>query len=265
MTAAAIDALRAERANVLELIGSLDDHEWQLPSDCAGWRVHDVIAHMSAVFLAVSGGTTARAHPPTDDAERNADAAVDERRDWSSSRVAAEYEETSSAGIEALAGLQEPPMADTVIPLGNLGHHPMHLLADALVFDHYCHLRHDLLASGGPLQRPPLPSDDLRLRPTMTWMLAGLPQMCSDELTVVERPVELVFEGPGGGTWHLRPGSPLVEVVDGPAPDAVATVHSNAHDFVSWGTVRRPWRELGVQVSGDEVYAARVLDAINVI
>lgn len=265
MTSAAIDALRAERSHVLDLIESLTDDEWQAPSACDGWRVQDVIAHMAAVFVTVSGGRTARADPPTDDAERNADAAVDERRDRSSAEVAAEYEQVSATAIDGLAALQGTPAGDAVVPLGNLGHHPLHLLADALVFDHYCHLRHDLLAPGGPLQRNELPSDDLRLRPTMTWMLAGLPQMCADALAVVERPVQLVFEGPGGGTWHLRPGSPFVEVVDGPAPDAVATVHSNAHDFVSWGTTRRPWRELGVQVSGDEVYAARVLDAIDVI
>ena len=31
--------------------------------------------------------------------------------------------------------------ATTVVPLANLGSHPLHLLANALVFDHYCHLR----------------------------------------------------------------------------------------------------------------------------
>ncbi|CAN5488900.1 hypothetical protein BH23ACT3_BH23ACT3_13110 [soil metagenome] len=265
MTAGAIDALRAERVHVLELIDSLADDEWQLPSDCEGWRVQDVIAHMSAVFVTVCGGETARADPPSDDAERNADAAVEERRYWSTFDVAAEYERSSEAAIAALAALQEPPMADTVIPLGNLGHHPMHVLADALVFDHYCHLRHDLLAPGGPLARPDLPSDDLRLDPAVTWMLAGLPQMCADGLAPLDRPIDLVFEGPGGGTWHLRPGSPLVEVVPGSAADAAATVTSNAHDFVSWGTARRPWRELGVQISGDEVYAAKILDGVNII
>jgi hypothetical protein len=45
----------------------------------------------------------------------------------------------------------------------------------------------------------------------------------------------------------------------------VATVVSTAHDFVSWGTKRRDWRDSGVRVDGDEAYAAQVLDAINVI
>jgi len=265
MTTAAIEALRAERDHVIELIGSITDEEWELPSDCEGWRVQDVIAHMSAVFVAVSGGTTARAEPPSDDAERNADAAVDERRAWSPAQVIDEYTSTSEAAITGLEMMQGNAMGDTVIPLGNLGSHPMHLLADALAFDHYCHLRHDLIAPGGPLQRPALPSDELRLRPTMTWMLAGLPQMCAEALTVVDRPITMVFEGPGGGVWSLRPGSPFVEVADGAADDAAATVTSSAHDFVSWGTKRRDWRQCGVTVSGDDVYAATVLDAINVI
>jgi uncharacterized protein (TIGR03083 family) len=265
MSAEAIDALHAERALVLDLIGSLTDDEWQLPSDCAGWRVQDVIAHMSAVFVTVSGGTTARAEPPSDDAERNADAAVDERRAWSASDVAAEYERSSEAAIAGLAAMQGTPMGDTVIPLGNLGSHPMHLLADALAFDHYCHLRHDLVQPGGPLERSPLPADDLRLRPTMLWMLAGLPQMCADALTVLDRPIDLVFEGPGGGTWSIVPGTPFVSVEPRGADGAVATITSSAHDFVSWGTKRRDWREMGVGIEGDADYAAAVLDAINII
>jgi uncharacterized protein (TIGR03083 family) len=265
MSAEAIDALSAERALVLDLIGSLTDDEWQLPSDCDGWRVQDVIAHMSAVFVTVSGGTTARAEPASDDAERNADAAVDERRAWSSNDVAAEYERSSEAAIAGLAAMQGTPMGDTVIPLGNLGSHPMHLLADALAFDHYCHLRHDLIQPGGPLDRPPLPVDDLRLRPTMLWMLAGLPQMCADALALLERPVDLVFEGAGGGTWSLKPGAPFVSVDPGHAGDAAATITSAAHDFVSWGTKRRNWRDMGVRLEGDTDYAATVLDAINII
>ena len=161
--------------------------------------------------------------------------------------------------------MNDEPMASTVIPLGNLGQHPMHILANALVFDHYCHLRWDLLRPHGPLERPALPSDDHRMAPIMEWMLGGLPQMCAAGLAVVDRPVNLVFEGPGRGTWALRPGDPFVTITPGAAADAAATVTSTGHDFVCWGTARRPWRDMGVRVSGDEAYAARVLDAVNVI
>jgi len=36
----------AERADLRALLGDLDDHEWAVPSLCAGWTVRDVVAHL---------------------------------------------------------------------------------------------------------------------------------------------------------------------------------------------------------------------------
>ena len=265
MSKDALAALTKERATVLALAESLTPQEWAMPSDCAGWRVQDVIAHMSAVYKSVGGGTVASAPDAPGDAERNADAGVDERRSWSPADVLAEYAEWSEKGLAAFAGMNEEPMASMVIPLGNLGSHPMHILTNAIVFDHYCHLRWDLLAPHGPLQRPALEVDDERLVPTMEWMLGGLPQMCERELAFVDRSVNLVFEGPGGGSYVLRPGAERTSIEAGHDADAAATVTSNAHEFVCWGTKRRDWRTMAVTVDGDEAYGAAVLDAINVI
>jgi hypothetical protein len=128
-------------------------------------------------------------------------------------------------------------------------------------------LRHDVVEPGGPVRREPLPSDDLRLRPTMTWMLAGLPQMCAERLSIVDRPLVLTLDGPGGGAWVVRPGGDdgLVVIEQGIDEAAAAAVTSTTHDFVQWGTKRRDWRACNVTVEGDEDYASRVLDAVNVI
>ena len=265
MSKQAMAALGDERRLVLDLIDGLTPAEWGAASDCAGWRVQDVVAHMSAVYKSIAGGPVAGDPDHPGDAERGADAGVDERRGWSAAQVAAEYREWSEKGVAALGAMNDEPMASTVIPLGNLGEHAMHILANAIVFDHYCHLRWDLLRPNGPLARAALPSDDARLGPIMEWMLGGLPQMCAAGLSVVDRPVNMIFEGPGGGTWVLRPGEPFTTVAPGADPDAAATVTSTAHDFVCWGTARRPWRDMGVGVSGDGTYASRVLDAVNVI
>ena len=48
MTRAAIDALRTERALLLDVLHSLTDAEWEAPSACAGWRVQDVVAHQAS-------------------------------------------------------------------------------------------------------------------------------------------------------------------------------------------------------------------------
>ena len=53
-------------------------------------------------------------------------------------------------------------------------------------------------------------------------------------------------------------------VTEGAAKDAAATVTSNTHDFVIWGTQRRPWSTL-TTITGDADYAGRVLDGIKII
>jgi hypothetical protein len=83
-----------------------------------------------------------------------------------------------------------------------------------------------------------LPRDEAALAATLEWMLAGIPQMCEPQLrTAPRQSVNLVFEGPAGGSWILAPGADLWTVTagrDSSAPSAI----SNVHDFISWGTKR---------------------------
>ncbi len=39
-------AIDAERASLADLLDSLGEQEWEVPSLCAGWRVRDVAAHL---------------------------------------------------------------------------------------------------------------------------------------------------------------------------------------------------------------------------
>ena len=160
---------------------------------------------------------------------------------------------------------QDPPLAETMLPMGDLGTHPMSMLASTFCFDAYCHLRNDIL---GPRARSTGPSRRATPRgsgATLEWMLAGLPWMSQEALTFVDRPVVLRLTGPGGGTWTIAPGGEdgRVHVTEGAAPDAAATITSDAHDFVAWATHRRQWSEC-VEIEGDEPYASTVLDAIHI-
>ncbi|MGW0775828.1 maleylpyruvate isomerase family mycothiol-dependent enzyme, partial [Streptomyces sp. NPDC002835] len=38
--------VHAERAALIEDLARLDDGQWEQPSLCAGWTVHDVVAHL---------------------------------------------------------------------------------------------------------------------------------------------------------------------------------------------------------------------------
>ena len=257
MTKAAIDALRAEQGRALELIDSLTADEWQAASGCTGWRVQDVVQHMASVFHTIADPTTIEPGG-SGKAEQDAEVPVQARKDWTTDEVRAEYATWSEQGIAALAGLQEPPMADMVVPLADLGSHPMHILGNAIVFDHYCHLRHDI---GAAIERAAaLPRDPAALTATAEWMLAGLPQMCAEALAGCTQGVNLEFTDLGT-TSALRPGDPHWTVTDG-ADASLPTAVTTAHDFISWGTKRADWRAMGVSADGA---AATTLDAINVI
>ncbi len=262
MSRAAIDALRAEQQRALTLFASLTPDEWQAASGCTDWRVQDVAQHMAATFHQIADPSTIEGGS-SEHAEENAEVPVQARREWTVDEVLAEYREWSDKGVDALAGLQEPPLADTVIPLSDLGSHPMHILANAIVFDHYCHLRHDI---GAAVPRAAdLPRDEASLDATLEWMLAGLPQMCAAGLERCTQGVNLVFDGAPARGYSLRPGASagavwtVTEGVDPSLPNAVTT----AHDFVSWGTRRADWRDCGVEMA--DAGGAATLDAINVI
>ncbi len=261
MTAAAIPALETQVRHVKELFATLTPAEWAMESGCVGWRVQDVVQHMAAVFQQIADPASIDSGD-SGKAEVAAEVPVQARKDWTVDEVMAAYDEWSEKGVAALTALQEPPMADTVVPLSDLGSHPLHLLGNAIVFDHYCHLRHDI---GAVVDRAAaLPREEAALAATRDWMLAGLPQMCARELAAApQQAVNLVLEGPGGGTFVLAPGDEGWSVRESTAPDQ-PTVTSSVHDFVSWGTKRSNWSE---QVTGDtdNPDVAGVLDAINII
>lgn len=261
MTKAAIEALTVEVGRAKEIFDSLSPEEWAAPSGCAGWRVQDVAQHMAATFQQIAAPDTIDAGD-SGKVETSAEVSVQDRKDWTPAQVVAAYDEWSLKGLAALAALQEPPMADTVVPLSDLGKHPLHILGNAIVFDHYCHLRHDI---GAAVDRAAeLPRDAAALEATIEWMLAGLPQMCRDELAAAAaQPINIVFDGPAAGSFCLSPG-PDGWTVANHADDDAPVVRTTAHDFVSWGTKRADWRGTTTgDVSNAQV--ASVLDAINVI
>jgi uncharacterized protein (TIGR03083 family) len=255
-----VEALRVGQIDVLDVARSLSTKEWTAASACAGWRVQDVVAHLACTFRTVAEPGTL---PPgvAGDLQATQEVGVAQRRDWSPDRVLDEYEELAPRALEALAGLQAPTVAETVVPIEDAGRYPLHLVVNALAFDHYCHLGNDILRPLGPVDRPAPPADDLRLGATLEWLLAGIPQMPGPAIVdAVQSPVVLTLTGPAAGTWTLLPG---VSVTEGAAPDAVATIRSSTTDFVVWSTHRRPWRDCQVVVEGDEAAGARVLDALR--
>jgi uncharacterized protein (TIGR03083 family) len=264
MTAEGLQAARGLGERYADVVSSLTPDDWARPSRCAGWSVQDLVAHTSSNFRVLAEPPDPSAPAPgVDTAEQLQELLVAQRRGWSSEEVAAEFRDFLAPAMAALAAVQDEPLASTPLTLTDLGTYPMHALADAFAFDLWCHLTVDLLAPSGPVERPrPEATDDV-LGPAIGWMLAGLPQMCPSVSKVLDRPLGLRLTGPGGGEWTFLPGEPHLSTMAG-LQEPVATATSAATDFVLWGTTRTPWRE-SVRVDGDERYAARVLDEVNIV
>ena len=92
------------------------------------------------------------------------------------------------------------------------------------------------------IDRPQPPRDEQRLRPTIEWMLAGLPWMCADELAGHRRPAARArarrARRRNVDDRARRRRRPRRSSTEGDDPAAAASRPGTDHDFVIWGTKR---------------------------
>jgi uncharacterized protein (TIGR03083 family) len=239
----ALDAVRADRAALLEIGGNLIAADWQAPSGCEGWTVQDLVAHLGALFWVVVDPSKLPSTEgmPTEQAQ---EVLVRSRRELTAEAVLADYAEVSATALDRLAELAA---LDFSIPLGDLGTYPAAVLPAAFSFDHYTHIRADLFRPRGPLAGPPPPADELRLVPALDWVEAALPQ---------QNPAAVE-----AGSYELQITGPAARIITFGTGQSMATVSSGADEFIRWVTQRATWEELDVQTTGDEpaLSAARKL------
>jgi uncharacterized protein (TIGR03083 family) len=252
-------SVRADRDALLELLTTMPRPMWDAPSGCPGWTVKDLVAHLETMFWRLvdpSQLPDSRGLPT----ERAADLDVASRAAWDPDRVLARYVEVTDRALPALEQLRT---VDELVPLGDLGTFPASMLADGYAFDHYIHIRADLLAPRGPLDAPPPPSDELRMAPTVAWILTAMPQQCATAIAALAGPVELVLTGPGGGHFVLHPSGQVVSGDDARI-ETVASISCSTPELVWWSTRRASWADLEVYTAGDPDTLAVLRDRIHV-
>ena len=255
-----IAALRRVRQDVVDYCRDLSDGQWSTPSRAAGWRVRDVVAHLGASCRAVAS-IGAISDLRSDDIVSDNNAGVDRRRDWPTERVLAEFERWSPVFISILAVAGAGPLGR--VRLANLGRYPARILPSTFVFDWHTHLHHDIAPALG---KPAPPPDEGQMAATIEWMLAGLEQMNHADMGWVDRPLRLTLTGLAGGSWEISPaGSGYLRVAEAAGLDTACEITGATTDFPAWATTRTAWRDAGLTISGDSDYAARFLDAVNII
>jgi len=253
-----VTALQADHDAVLAVARSLSPEEWAAESGCPGWTVQDIVSHLATLFWLVVDPSVLP--DPTGLATEAAqDQAVASRRGWSADQVLADYATVGAKAIEAVRGLVGLP--DLVLPMGDLGTYAAPTLVTAFNFDHYTHLRADLLAPRGPVERPVPPSDELRMGPVVAWILAALPQQCAALLAALPGPVVLDLTGPAGGRHRIDSSGVRDDRGEG---DALATITCSTSDLAWWVTGRASWEQLGVYAIGAPAALAAVRDHVHV-
>jgi uncharacterized protein (TIGR03083 family) len=255
-----VEALRADHLALVDILGAQPPEIWVAPSGCPGWTIKDLVAHLGALFgrlLDPSAGPDTAGLAT----ERAQDVDVAVRREWTADDVLRDYVDVTERALPKLERLTRRD--DRVVSLGDLGTYPVPLLVNAYVFDHYTHIRADLLAPRGPIGASPPPSDELRMGPTVGWIMAALPQQCAPAVARLAGPVELVLSGPAGGHFLLRPTGEIVTGHDARA-DSVASICCSTPALVWWTTRRASWRELGVRTAGDRAALTILRDEIHV-
>jgi uncharacterized protein (TIGR03083 family) len=101
-----IDVLDEVWGAIAELGGSLDDAEWEMPSECPGWTVRDVLAHMVGTERSLLGDrspdpVSAPAHVHNEVGARN-EAWVAALRDRSGPEVLAQFREVTGRRLAEL-------------------------------------------------------------------------------------------------------------------------------------------------------------------
>lgn len=263
MSDAGVEAFRGLADWVISIDGSSD--AWQQPSRCPGWTNQDILIHLACTLRELVEPETLP--PPVGGAiERTNDVQVEAFRGHSSEHDLGEYRRLLPDALTVLDSLQSEDQSDETFSLEDAGVYLVHLSADALAFDHFCHLANDM-TFGSAL--PPIPADlvDPAIAASTGWLVAGIPQMSGRALAEsLLTPVGLRITGPGGGSWLLSAagaGGGLAECEPTSSlPETVIVTH--ATDFMLWGTLRRPRQDTEVVLSGDMALAAAVADAIHV-
>ena len=128
-----------EYARLLRLLRGLDDAQWEAPTDCAGWQVRDVVAHLAGAAASTASqrellrqARLGRRRGAGDLVDRMNAVQVEERRSSGPGELIAELERNAARGLAARRRLPRPLRALRV-PFGPpLGTRPLGYLMDRI-------------------------------------------------------------------------------------------------------------------------------------
>lgn len=202
-------AATEEYRRLRELLGDLTAAEWAAPTDCTGWDVHAVVAHV--VGAARASGRFAEAvrqqrlgrrlMPDADVVDGMNAVQVRERADRTSDELVSELVDVAPRAVRARRRLPRPLRA-LPVPFGSpLGTRPLGYLTDCIYTrDVWLHRIDISRATGRP---PALTADHDALI---------VADVVAEWARTHGRPYALTLTGPAGGIWSEAPGGEGIEL-----------------------------------------------------
>jgi hypothetical protein len=114
------------------------------------------------------------------------DIQVAEKRGWNSAPALEALQPNLDKALTVFAPLQDEPLASVETQMLDLGSYPLHSIVDMFTFDLTTHLRYDILAPRGPVDRDLPPLGEAQLAPAVSWLLGGIPR-CRQIFRVISR------------------------------------------------------------------------------
>lgn len=247
---------------VLALVAGLDDATAETPTDCPGWTVRDVVAHLAHLESVMAAGTPDESGTgATELVSSYTEAGVEARRDRSLAQVADELREAVDRVAERLDDqLPDDPSTPAPVTPGGVSWSWDTLLRNRCL-DMWVHeqdIRRALDRPGG--------FDTTAAQVVTMSMSFAMPYVLGKRV----RP-------PAGTTvrWQVTEPVPVDLAVlvgddgrahrlDGPVDGPVTTLTMDTEAFICLTTGRRGRDQLDIDVDGDEGLGHAVLDAMSV-
>ncbi len=256
-----VDAWHQSATATLDVCAELTAEQWELPTDCPGWTVKDVVAHNAHLEYVQSTGddvdtTVLKGVVSSDYTE----AGVKARRSRTAAEVVEEFRTAVDRRFEALQTLPDDPQSVPEITPGNIGWSWDTLLRNRAV-DMWVHEQDIRRAIDKPGDM-----DSPGAHITANTFAFGMPYVLGKK---AKAPVGTTF------VWRVHGEVPLevaAEVgedgrahrLDETPSDPTASVSMSTEAFATIAAGRRSAADYGVDVNGDHAVADNVLANMSV-
>lgn len=256
-----VQAWHDSASAIATLLPTLDESEWEAPTDCPGWTVKDVAAHLAHLENELATGVVASTDPSmTEMISAYTQAGVEARRDHTIEELQSEFAEAVAVREQELQNLNDDPGSPAPVTPGGISWSWDTLLRNRAI-DVWVHEQDIRRAVGKPGGM-----DSAGAHVTSNTFKRAMPFVVGKKV----RPAPGTTVG-----WHVTGEIPFDLIVavdeDGRAkptpsidgePQALLTMSTEA--FTALGAGRRTADQLDVKISGDRELGSTVLSAMPV-